>query len=212
MKGRRRLEMLLSRMKDIDDPDPSLEQYRTPSDLVVDILLRALSDGDIKGRSVMELGCGFAPFAIGAMILGASSVHAVDIDPRAIEKARENLALISRSALPDHGNRIELICADVSEEEPYLPMVDTILMNPPFGSQKKNADRPFIKAAALHAGSIYSIHQGSTLPFLKKEWERFGGEIVHSEFRSITIPHRFHFHNRESLSARVVVIKVRVAE
>jgi putative methylase len=202
--------MVLSRLRDVENPDPKLEQYRTPSDIVAHVLYKALDEGDIEGRSVMELGCGPAPFAIGALILGARPVHAVDIDPRAIEVARSNMDSVISSGLVDSGREIDLITGDISDDGLELPIVNTIIMNPPFGSQKRKADRPFIRAAAKHAGSIYSIHNGNTLPFLEKEWKRNGGNIVYSEHRSIQIPHRFHFHTKERSSADIVMIKVEI--
>jgi putative methylase len=204
--------MLLSRFSDFEDPRPELEQYLTPSALVADILFTALSEGDIQGRSVMELGCGPAPFAIGSLILGASEVHAVDIDPRAVEIAEANLQMVIGSDLLGESSRLDIITGDVSNDDLGLPRVDTIIMNPPFGSQNRKADRPFIKAAAGHAGSIYSIHNGATIPFLEKEWNRHGGRITHMERRSLEIPHRFSFHTREMSLTDIVILRVIIEE
>jgi putative methylase len=204
----KQMEIVLSKFSDLDNPRPDLEQYLTPSYLAVDILFKALSEGDIQGRSVMELGCGPAPFAIGALILGASQVHAVDIDPMALEKAGVNLQMVIGAGLLDGGSSIHMIEGDISDVNLELPVVDTIIMNPPFGSQKRMADRPFIKAASDHAATVYSIHNGATVPFLEREWKKHGGRMDILERTSIEIPHRFRFHTRERSRAEVVVLKI----
>jgi release factor glutamine methyltransferase len=44
----------------------------------------------VKGKSVLDLGCGTGLFAIAAAKLGAREVWATDIDPQAVECARRN--------------------------------------------------------------------------------------------------------------------------
>ncbi len=49
--------------------------------------------GDLQGRRVLDLGCGTGILAMAAALQGASSVVAVDIDPRAVAVTRENARL-----------------------------------------------------------------------------------------------------------------------
>ena len=49
--------------------------------------------GNLKGKRVLDLGCGTGILAIAAALLGAKPVVAVDIDPRAVEVTRENARL-----------------------------------------------------------------------------------------------------------------------
>lgn len=44
----------------------------------------------VEGRSVLDIGCGSGILSIGACLLGASKVQATDIDPIAVEVAKEN--------------------------------------------------------------------------------------------------------------------------
>lgn len=44
------------------------------------------------GQSIIDVGCGTAILAIGAVLLGAGSAVAVDIDPMAVDCANENVA------------------------------------------------------------------------------------------------------------------------
>ena len=45
---------------------------------------------EIKGKRVLDIGCGSGILSIGACLLGASEVLAIDIDPIAVEVAKEN--------------------------------------------------------------------------------------------------------------------------
>lgn len=207
---RKHLEMIISSMEDLDDPDPKLEQYLTPSHIVVDILFNARENGDIEGKKVAELGCGGAPFGIGSWILGAREVLCVDIDPRCIELATGNLE--RAGADPRVGSppgRVEFKQMDISDPVFDLPGVDTVFMNPPFGSQSRRADRPFIREAMKMGKIIYSLHNGVTRPFLLREIERLGGKVLYEERYRMEIDHRYHFHTKEKMMIEVILLRYR---
>ena len=54
--------------------------------------LQVLQDLDLAGRHVVDIGTGTGVLALAARALGAASASAVDIDPEAVDVARENLA------------------------------------------------------------------------------------------------------------------------
>lgn len=54
--------------------------------------LQVLQDLPLTGRHVVDIGTGTGVLALAARALGAASASAVDIDPEAVEVARENLA------------------------------------------------------------------------------------------------------------------------
>ena len=60
------------------------------------LCLRALSDVDVHGKRVLDLGTGSGVLAMAAFVSGASQVIAVDIDPDAIDSARESTRLNAR--------------------------------------------------------------------------------------------------------------------
>jgi ribosomal protein L11 methyltransferase len=60
------------------------------------LCLRALSDIDVRGRRVLDLGTGSGVLAMAAFVSGAREVVAVDIDQDAIESARQSAALNAR--------------------------------------------------------------------------------------------------------------------
>jgi len=57
------------------------------------LCLRALSDTDVVGSRVVDVGTGSGVLAIAAALKGACRVTAIDVDGDAIESARENAAL-----------------------------------------------------------------------------------------------------------------------
>jgi len=71
--------------------DPGLA-FGTGTHPTTAMCLEWLDGRDLRGRSVVDYGCGSGILAIAALKLGASSAHAVDIDPQALIATRENAA------------------------------------------------------------------------------------------------------------------------
>jgi ribosomal protein L11 methyltransferase len=60
------------------------------------LCLRALSDIDVRGARVLDLGTGSGVLAMAAFLSGAREVVAIDIDPDAIDSARQSAVLNRR--------------------------------------------------------------------------------------------------------------------
>ena len=195
---KRDLEIRLQNLAPFKEPKVGLEQYPTHSSIATDILFEAYANGDIAGKDVVDLGCGTGIFAIGASLLGASSVKAYDLDDGALAIARDNADAL--------GCDIDFIQADISEVEGKF---DTALMNPPFGSQRKHADQPFLRTAMRIADVVYSIHMACTLDYLNKETQMFSKEIVGHRIYKYDIPHTFTFHTTTKKSVDIVAINIR---
>ena len=88
----RELVSYLERCETWKKPNVNLEQYPTPPDIAAHMLLAAEAEGDLgDDRLVADLGCGGGVLGIGAAMLGAEHVLCVDIDPKALEVAAENV-------------------------------------------------------------------------------------------------------------------------
>lgn len=194
---KRDLEIKLQSLKGFSDPDPSFEQYPTPSIIATDILFLAYSEGDIAGRSVNDLGCGTGIFSIGASLLGGDAVG-FDVSESAIGIAKENALTLNADV------KFEL--CDISE---VTRKADTTIMNPPFGSQSKHADRPFLNKALELTHSVYSIHMEKTLPFLSEYVASFDKEIVYHKTYKYQIPHTFSFHTKAEQTIDVVMVVIK---
>jgi putative methylase len=148
----------LSKLAAFDEPDPRLEQVATPPPLATLLLEQALERGDLGGRVVVDLGCGTGILAIGAALLGARRSLGVDADPRAIERAKENAARAGVSC--------EFRRAEVGA---YAEPGETVVMNPPFGAQRRHADRPFWEAAfRLADRAIYAFSLADSRSFIER--------------------------------------------
>ena len=55
--------------------------------------LALLEDADVAGKHVLDIGCGSGVLSVGAKLLGADRVDAVDIEPLAVEVTKENAVL-----------------------------------------------------------------------------------------------------------------------
>lgn len=194
----RDLEMELQRIPPIADPRAELEQYSTPAPIAADMLYTALGHGAIAGMRVIDLGCGSGILSIGAWLLGAESVLGVDASPAALAQAER--------ACEETGAEVELRLGDV---EGLDAKGDTVVMNPPFGCQNRNADRAFLRKAMEAADISYSLHMQSTLPFLEGYASSMGRELWFHKAYKYDIPHLFTFHGRSKRTVDIVMISIR---
>ena len=182
----RELEIALQSLIDISEPSAKLEQYPTPAAMVADILFIAKAIGDIDGKRVLDLGCGNGIFAIGASLLGAESVVGIDIDAKAIELSRKNASDMD----------LDIDFQEMGVQE-YDMKCDVVFQNPPFGSQNKHADRPFLEKAMECADVVYTIHMTETLEFIEKLASGLGFQIDMKRKYPFEIRHTFKFHRKE---------------
>ncbi|MCL4413092.1 MAG: METTL5 family protein [Candidatus Thermoplasmatota archaeon] len=194
------LELELSRLGVLTEQREYLEQYRTPADVASHVLYKALGEGDISGRKVADLGTGNGIFAIGASMLGAEHVFAVDIDSRMIQLAEEN----ARNA----GVEVEFINDSVIN---FSKFVDTVIMNPPFGSQVRDSDLPFIEKALEISKNFYILFNYKTSDFLNG-FIGGRGSIVWSEMFKMPLPYSYGFHRKEVKKIDVCLSKVMTNE
>ena len=80
------------------------------------LVLKALPDLPLDNRTVIDIGCGSGVLAITAVKLGAQSAVAIDVDPDALENARENAELndvADRIQFEQHDFRDLSLCGGV---------------------------------------------------------------------------------------------------
>ncbi|RLF75750.1 DNA methylase [Thermococci archaeon] len=197
---KKHLAMILSKLRGFENPKAELEQYRTPGNVAAEMLWLAHSMGEIEGKTIADLGAGTGVLGIGACLLGADKVYAVERDIEALEIAGENAKSLGLEGC------MEFIESDVSE---FSIKVDTVVMNPPFGAQKPRADRPFLVKAFEVSDVVYSIH------LAKEEVRRFieafvrdnGFKITHRKTVDFEIPAQFFFHRKKLERIKVDVYR-----
>ena len=191
----RRSDLLraLERVPPFPAPSARLEQVITPSEAAAALLGTADRIDGLEGRSVLDLGCGTGRLAIGAALLGASPVRAIDVDPRAVAVARE----AARSA----GVRVEF---DVGDVRDAAGRVEVVVMNPPFGAQHRRADRPFWdRALDLAERSVYAFALSDSRTFIAGRAVERGAFVLEVEPVPWTLPRTFPHHARRSVPLEV---------
>ncbi len=203
------LEIEISQIAPHPSPRAHLEQYTVTPEIAAQMLYMAAYTYDhIEGKRVVDLGCGTGRLAIGSALLGAEAVVGVDVDRQAISTAVRNA---EKRGMKE---KIQWITADIGA---VCGDFDTVIQNPPFGVQKRKADRKFIQKALEISENIYSLHKSSkenrkwisklrnnrnqlvqTLPspFLRRLVADSGGEITAVYTMLMTIPHIFNFHRK----------------
>jgi putative methylase len=191
------LELLLQNLDVLGTSNNLLEQYRTPVPIAADLLHIAYMHNDIEGKVIADLGCGNGIFAIGAAILGAENVYALDLDPEQIKVARKNAKALDLN--------LQFKNIDVKD---FDIEVDTILENPPFGSQVRNANIPFIEKIKFAKVSYVLYHQKS-IDFVHNKIKELGYFIDFQKSYSFELPYQFKFHKKTKKYIKVILLRVK---
>jgi putative methylase len=203
------LERFLSQIEPHLSPRASLEQYTITEAVATSTLyVAAYANDDIVGKTVLDLGCGTGRLALGAAFIGAQYAVGVDIDRVAIKRALENAEKVSLGA------KVQWVVGDV---DAVTGRFDTVLQNPPFGVQKRAADRRFLEKALEVGATVYSLHnhpmvdkqlikrlranpsgllQVPPSPFIERFVENHNGSVKAVYAMLMTIPRMFDFHTK----------------
>jgi putative methylase len=218
------IERFLSQVKPHPSPNVNLEQYTLSESTTATMLyLAAYTYGDIVGKRVLDLGCGTGRLALAAAFLGADSVVGVDIDKTAVNVAFENAMAVGLE------DKVDWVTADI---DAVVGRFDTVVQNPPFGVQKRTADRRFIQKALEVGAVVYSLHnhpvfdkqligklkasrgqplQVGASPFMQRFVKDCGGRVDAVYALPLVIPHMFEFHTkaRQEIVIDLYVIKIK---
>ena len=193
----RELEILLQQVKPHPSPSPTLEQYQTPARIAAEALYFAHGKGDVAGKKVLDAGCGTGIFAIGAKLLGAEEVIALDLDEAALGVAMANARAL--------GVDVGLLTVDVAD---FPEKCDTVLQNPPFGAQRKHADAPFLEHALDVGHVVYTFHNAETEAWVEGRVSELGGVVTDRLRFAFPIPHTFDFHRKVVAEVPVTLFRI----
>ena len=186
---------ILFNSPDFYQPKPELEQYSTPVDIVAEMIKLANAQGDLSGK-VVDLGCGTGRLAIGAALLGAK-VTGYEIDDGALELAKSY----------SKKNDLEIEWINLAIEN-INKKYDTVLMNPPFGSQRPGADRAFLEKSLEIGKRIWSIHMAETKNFVKDFVEKNSGEIITAYEFDFPIKNSMPFHTKNVSNQKAILYHI----
>ncbi|XP_059057119.1 rRNA N6-adenosine-methyltransferase METTL5 [Achroia grisella] len=194
-----KLKTLQSHLQDLKgfvEPKVELEQYETPPHIAAIAIYTIQTQFEsITDKLVLDAGCGPGSLAVGAALMEAATVTAIDIDSDALEVFHYNADVMEIT-------NVDAVQCDFLESkfcrlDNYF---DTVLMNPPFGT-KRNAgiDMKFLhKGLQLCSDSVYSLHKSSTRSHIKKKIKEWGveGNVI-AELR-YDLPATYKFHRQHS--------------
>ena len=134
------------------------------------LILEELLDTDLKGKSVLDMGCGTSILAILAAKRGAGPLTAIDIDDWCVNNSRDNIALNGISNIT-----VELGDASLlNGREPFDVVIANINRNillqdmPAYAACMK-------KGSELYISGFYT----EDIPVLREKAESLGMEYVH---------------------------------
>lgn len=139
--------------------------HETTSSIMAELL-----DAELRGKSVLDMGCGTSILAILASMRGADRVTAIDIDDWCVNNSRDNIAL-------NHLTNIVVELGDASSLKGRKPF-DVIIAN--INRNILLSDLPAY-ASCMHPGSeIYmSGFYVEDIPAIREECESLGMEFAH---------------------------------
>lgn len=204
MPTRRALEGQLAVVAGFDDPQATLEQYPTPPSLAAHVIHLADLQGDIEGRTVVDLGTGTGMFALGAALRGPARVVAVELDRSALGTAVENRRRVGTNAV------IHWIQADATRSPLRVAEPVTVVMNPPFGAQDGNrgADRAFLETVADLAAVSYSVHNAGSRSFIDAFAADNGGRVTHAFSAALDLDAQFDHHEADAKEIETEVYRI----
>ena len=191
------------------NPKIELEQYCIDASSAVDLIYFAgLEFDDIKNRLIFDFGAGTGRLSIISAYFKATYVLSVDIDWSALKILNENILNL------DLNHLIFPICSDIDKFEisnSILPrnLKITTIMNPPFGVQKKAADRVFLEKAFNISDVVYSVHLANVnvSKFISNYIKKFNWKIDYVYPFNMILERTFPFHSKRRKNINVEIYR-----
>ncbi len=189
------LESQLAELKTFIKAKEQLEQYLTPAKIAAKIVTE--NKEQIVEKTILDLGAGTGMLGIAALLIGAKKVIFIEEDKDAIILLEENLEKfgLSKKAKIVH-KKLHL-----TDEE-----ADSTIMNPPFGTRKRHADREFLDYAITHSNFVISMHKTSTIDAIKKHIQDLGANMLSYKDLEYTLDNTMSHHTKERRNIKVSLI------
>ena len=129
---KRRISGFLGQIQDFDQSKlrEDREQYITSPEVACEVLnwMESYYE-DISRKFVVNLGCGTGMLSLGCSFMGAAHVVGMEVDEEAMLIAEDNLQRVGHEC-----GSVDFVLCNVRDlTSASFPMVDTVVMNPPFG-------------------------------------------------------------------------------
>jgi putative methylase len=192
------------------DPKIELEQYCIDAISAVDIAYFAgFEFNDIHKNLIIDLGTGTGRLSLATSFFNPIKVIGIDLDWNAVQIFKKNIHDLKLQHL------IYPICMEVSNfslNKGFLldGLRITTIMNPPFGVQRKRADRVFLMSAFTYSNVIYSIHldHQDVFKFVSKFVRKHGWTIDYSFPFQMRLERSFPFHSKKVKEINVRIYRI----
>lgn len=134
------------------------------------LIIEELLDTDLKGKSILDMGCGTSILAILARMRGADSCTAIDIDEWCVRNSWENIALNKM----DHISVCQGDASSLNDKGPFDLIIANINRNILLSDMEQYVKR-MKPNAQLYISGFYT----NDVPVLRKEAERNGLTFLH---------------------------------
>lgn len=161
--------------------DPGLA-FGTGTHPTTALCLQWLDGHDVEGKTVIDYGCGSGILAIAALLLGAASVIAVDIDPQALLATRDNA---NRNGIEEH--RLETFLPGQVPADSCAELVLANILAGPLAELAPELSRMtrvggaivlsgILSSQAQQLASYYQPWFSLEAPATSEEWARLNGQ------------------------------------
>lgn len=204
--SKKSLAIILSRLKAFEDPKVGVEQYSTDPEIAAEVLVQAAMQGDIKNKEIADFGAGSGILSLGAALMGAKKVYAIESESSAAALFKINRGFLETN-YPEvfSESKVEMREQNIMD---FDLKVDCVIQNPPFGTKKVHQDIMFLDKAIRCADIIYSFHKSSTIEYLEKYIDKNGFKITHKMFFDFPIKKTMKFHQKPKKLIKVVVLRI----
>ena len=186
----RSLAIQLSKLQEISSPNLNLEQYQTEGEIAARWLFDIQSFDDLKpGCRVVDLGCGNGILGIGAVLMGAGSAILVDSDEKSCEVSTRNVESLGIS------DSVKIVNSKIGEKDIEIREADIVVSNPPWGTQKKASDRPFLEEI-ISIGTIAHLMHSSQATHIRNFFNKFGWSSEKYGDLDFALPATYGHHSR----------------
>ncbi|CAH8510404.1 unnamed protein product [Heterobilharzia americana] len=205
--NRKKLHYYLENVESFQNPKLEFEQYCTSAHVAADILFNIqMIDNALEDMSVADLGCGTGMLSIGARLLGASCVLGFEIDKDAVNDFQSNL-----EAYEMVNDNISIALCDVTRlfKQNKRKIVDTVILNPPFGTNPENngIDMAFLQVALSIAHShVYSLHKTTTRDHVLRTIKNTGAQAKVLAQLRFDLPRSYKRHRKDTIDIAVDLV------
>lgn len=217
---KRAVERALADVASFADPEASLEQYPTPTDVAAHLCHVAAMRGDVADALVVDLGAGTGRLALAAALYEPAAVVGLELDPDALATARRNERRVDPPTpvwwLRADASRSPLCFGEFDGERAITPASVTVVANPPFGAQTGNehADRAFLETVAATAGNCslpvvsYTLHNEGSASFVESFVEDAGGRVTDAFAVTLDLDAQFAHHTADRVQIQTELFRV----